>query len=171
MDFIITVNEKDEPIGLEDKEKCHDGNGILHRAFLIMVFNERGELMLARRSAKKRLWPGFLDGTVASHPREGESYEVAAFRRVKKELGITPKMIRMLFKFRYQIPYIDVGSENEICAVMSCTYEGEPKADTVEVSEFLFKNFEDVISDFKKPEYTPWMKIALEKITREQIKV
>jgi len=50
MEHIIIIDEDDNYIGEEDKEKCHDGNGILHRGFLAMVFNNAGELLLAQRS-------------------------------------------------------------------------------------------------------------------------
>lgn len=39
MEHIVIIDEKDNCIGEEEKEKCHDGNGILHRGFLAMVFN------------------------------------------------------------------------------------------------------------------------------------
>ena len=38
------------------------------------------------------LWPGDWDGTVASHPREGETYVSSAERRMPEEIGITCKM-------------------------------------------------------------------------------
>jgi hypothetical protein len=80
---IIVVDEDDNVIGEEDKEKCHDGDGILHRAFLAMVFNRAGELLLTRRSMSKKLWPQYWDGTVASHTVRGEDYEQASRRRLK----------------------------------------------------------------------------------------
>ena len=41
MQQIVIVDEDDNLIGEEEKEKCHDGNGILHRGFLVMIFNKR----------------------------------------------------------------------------------------------------------------------------------
>ena len=43
---IIIVNEKDEEIGTELKEKCHDGEGILHRAFLAIVIDSEKNIWL-----------------------------------------------------------------------------------------------------------------------------
>src|SRR3989338_2213539 len=76
MDEQITIVDKtDKAVGTEGKGKCHDGEGILHRGFLMMIFNSKGELLLAKRSKEKRLWPGFWDMSVASHVHQGESYE------------------------------------------------------------------------------------------------
>jgi len=112
VEHIVIVDENDNYVGEEEKGKCHDGKGILHRGFLIMVFNKTGELLLARRSNKKRLWPGFWDGTVASHVIEEEDYIQASKRRLLQEIGVSTDKLKYLFKFRYHIGYKDIGSEN-----------------------------------------------------------
>ena len=114
---IVIVDEHDEVIGEEDKERCHDGEGILHRGFLCMVFNKTGELYLTRRSDSKKLWPGFWDGSSASHLHQGEDYVQASRRRLREELGIAAQDIEFAFKFRYKAVYRSIGIEHEICAV------------------------------------------------------
>jgi isopentenyl-diphosphate delta-isomerase len=42
MTEVVLVNEKDEPIGQEEKMKAHL-EAKLHRAFSILVFNKAGE--------------------------------------------------------------------------------------------------------------------------------
>ena len=56
-EFVILVDGNDNPIGKEEKVKCHLPNGKLHRAFTAMIFNKEGKLLLTRRSASKMLWP------------------------------------------------------------------------------------------------------------------
>ena len=73
-EFVILVDGNDNPIGKEEKVKCHLPDGKLHRAFTALIFNKDGKLLLTKRSDSKMLWPGDWDGTVASHPREGETY-------------------------------------------------------------------------------------------------
>ena len=51
------MNENDDEVGHLDKSSCHDGDGVLHRAFSLFIFNARGERMLQQRSGEKRLWP------------------------------------------------------------------------------------------------------------------
>ena len=73
-EYVILVDNNDNPIGLEEKVKCHLPNGKLHRAFTALIFDNKGRLVLTKRSSSKMLWPGDWDGTVASHPRENETF-------------------------------------------------------------------------------------------------
>jgi len=115
--YVILVDKEDNQIGLEEKVKCHLPNGKLHRAFTALLFDEKGKLVLTKRSSSKMLWPGGWDGTFASHPTGSETHVSSAERRMPKELGITCKM-NYLMKFEYHIPYKNIGSENEICGTV-----------------------------------------------------
>jgi len=116
-EFVILVDENDNPIGSEEKVKCHLPNGKLHRAFTALLFDEEGRLVLTRRAKEKMLWPNDWDGTFASHPRESENYVSSGERRMPEELGIYGTL-DYLHKFEYHVPYKDVGSENEICGTL-----------------------------------------------------
>ena len=48
---LILVNSDDAEAGFLDKGQCHDGEGILHRAFSLFIFNSRGELLLQKRAS------------------------------------------------------------------------------------------------------------------------
>jgi isopentenyl-diphosphate delta-isomerase len=168
MEQIVIVDENDNYIGEEDKEKCHDGSGILHRGFLVMVFDRSGELFLTRRSRKKRLWPGFWDGTVASHVRKGEDYEQASKRRLTQEIGVTADSVRYLFKFHYRIGYKDLGAENEICAVTTLAgiEPGSILPDSDEISEVKTISPRLLIGEIgdNGAMYTPWLNIAVQRM-------
>jgi hypothetical protein len=47
-DQLILVDELDREIGHMRKAACHAGAGVLHRAFSLLIFNERHELLLQR---------------------------------------------------------------------------------------------------------------------------
>jgi len=164
-DLILLVDENGRPAGEEDKEKCHEGAGILHGAFLVMVFNEKGELMLARRCAGKKLWPHYWDGTLASHYRRGVARETTVGERIFQEIGVRAGRPRRLFDFRYQVAYRDIGSENEICDVFAV--DGVPAESIAlhpdEISECRCLSLEDAAGEAgKAPEIlTPWFLIAL----------
>ncbi|MDA8088262.1 MAG: isopentenyl-diphosphate Delta-isomerase [Nitrospiraceae bacterium] len=171
MKRIVMVDEDDNPIGLEEKEKCHEGDGILHRAFLGMVFNDKCEILLARRGQSKKLWPGWWDGTVASHPSEGESYEQAVARRLREELGIEAREMKFLFKFRYQARYGAVGSENELCAVLAVRVGSDricPNPE--EVSEVRFADPRKLAGEAAGL-YCPWFLLALENIDLNPLEI
>ena len=102
-EYLILVDKNDNPIGKEEKVKCHLPNGILHRAFTALLFDKNGRLVLTRRAKEKMLWPGDWDGTVASHPRESETYVSSGERRMPDELGIQCKL-EYLVKYEYHEP-------------------------------------------------------------------
>lgn len=163
-EFLILVDEKDNPIGFEEKVKCHLPNGKLHRAFTVLLFDGDGKLLLTRRSQSKMLWPGDWDGTVASHPRKSETYVSSAERRLPEEIGASCKL-DYLFKFEYHVPYKNIGSENEVCGTLighvSDSFQTKLVPD--EISEVRWMSGEELYSDMEKnPQiYCPWMVVAL----------
>ena len=52
-EYVILVDQDDNPIGKEEKVKCHLPNGKLHRAFTALIFNGEGKLLLTKRSESK----------------------------------------------------------------------------------------------------------------------
>jgi isopentenyl-diphosphate delta-isomerase len=171
-EYLILVDKNDNPIGKEEKVKCHLPNGILHRAFTALIFDKEGRLVLTKRAKEKMLWPGDWDGTVASHPRESETYVSSGERRMPEELGINCKL-DYLFKFEYHVPYKNVGSENEICGTLIGIIE-EPslcKKIEGEIDEVKLVASSELLDELnKKPEiYCPWMIIALELLDKSDI--
>ena len=164
-EFVILVDGNDNPIGKEEKVKCHLPNGKLHRAFTALLFDNDGKLVLTRRAKEKMLWPGDWDGTFASHPREGETYVSSGERRMPEELGISGKL-DYLHKFEYHVPYKHVGSENEVCGTLIGITEESEKLQKIEgeIDEIKLIAAKDLLSEInEKPEiYCPWMLIALE---------
>ena len=164
MEYLIVVDSNDNQIGTEEKVKCHLPNGKLHRAFTILLFSKDGKLLLTQRSMSKMLWPGDWDGTVASHPRQSETYVSSAERRLPQEIGITCKL-DYLFKFEYHVPYKNVGSENEICGTLIGIIEDPRKIKLMkdEISATKWVNFHELLAEIKKSPgiFCPWMLVAL----------
>ena len=163
-EYLILVDKNDNPIGTEEKVKCHLPNGKLHRAFTVLLFNKDRNLLLTRRNSNKMLWPGDWDGTVASHPRQSETYVSSAERRLPEELGISCKL-DYLFKFEYHVPYKNIGSENEICGTLIGIVDDPSKIKLIkeEVSDIKWVTLDDLLEDVKKSPhlYCPWMIVAL----------
>ena len=164
-EFVILVDQNDNPIGKEEKVKCHLPDGKLHRAFTALLFDESGRLVLTRRAKEKMLWPGDWDGTFASHPRESETYVSSGERRMPEELGIEGEL-DYLHKFEYHVSYKDVGSENEICGTLIGVIDKSTELKEIEgeIDEIKWISSKELLSEIKaNPEiYCPWMLIALE---------
>lgn len=165
---LILVNADDEPIGHHNKAACHDGHGILHRAFSLFVFNPRGELLLQQRSRDKRLWPGYWANTCCSHPRLGESMEQATARRLEEEMGMRCDM-QFVFKFEYQADYKDLGAEHELCWVYVGQTDDDVRANTLEVADWRFVSPEALDAEMAAhPErFTPWLKMEWKRLRGE----
>jgi len=163
-EYVILVDQNDNPIGKEDKVKCHLPNGKLHRAFSALIFNGEGKLLLTKRSEGKMLWPNNWDGTVASHPRESETYVSSAERRMPEEIGIDCK-VSYVNKFEYHVPYKDIGSENEICGTLIGAIDSFDKSSLIkdEISEIKWISPDELKNELEQnmDAYCPWMVIAL----------
>jgi isopentenyl-diphosphate delta-isomerase type 1 len=80
------VNERDEVIGQLARSEVHR-RGLRHRAVHVLMFNEKGEVFLQKRSKHKDTFPQCWDSSAAGHLNPGEAYDDCAMREVKEELG------------------------------------------------------------------------------------
>jgi isopentenyl-diphosphate delta-isomerase len=170
-DYLILVDVEDNVLGYETKEKCHQGKGILHRAFSIFIFNNSLKLLVQKRSALKPLWPLYWSNSVCSHPRKGEADLEAAHRRLKEEICIeTP--LQFLFKFQYQASFKDIGSENELCSVYIGKTDVPIVANPEEIDQWNYINLEELDRDIQAhPEmYTPWFKMEWQWIRKSHMR-
>jgi len=154
---LILVDEADREIGHLNKGECHDGDGVLHRAFSLFIFNSEGELLLQQRSAEKRLWPLFWSNSCCSHPRRGETMDVATRRRLEQELGMAANF-NHLFTFQYHARYLDLGSESEICWVYIGLCDDPPRPNSTEISAVRWITANELDRELREqPEvFTPW---------------
>ena len=74
---VILVDEKDQPIGTMEKMAVHQ-KALLHRAFSVFIFNDKGEMLLQKRAANKYHSAGLWTNACCSHPRPGSDTLQAA---------------------------------------------------------------------------------------------
>ena len=165
---LILVDEQNRVTGYLDKAACHVGDGILHRAFSIFLFDERGRLLMQKRADGKLLWGGYWSNTVCSHPRKGEDEETATARRLADELHTTADLT-YLFRFQYQARFGDVGSENELCAVYAGLLEKPYTPNPTEIEETRWVGPNELDRWFAEhPEQlTPWFRMEWRRIRDE----
>lgn len=170
MEQVILVNENDEEVGLEEKVTAHLDTGKLHRAFVVFIFNDKKETLIAKRSDGKMLWPLFWDSACVSHPRKDESYEKAGERRLAEELGFSCEL-EVVDKFQYQEKYKNIGSENEVCATLVGSYTGKIEPNKEEIADFKWISLKDLQEDINMngEKYAIWFKIAFGRLIKQGV--
>ena len=165
---VIAVDANDDARGLVNRLEAHTGDGVRHRAFTALVFDPDDRLLLAQRSPRKRLWDTFWDGTVASHPHEGQTQIEAARERLDAELGIAPTQyddLRVTDRFEYKRYYHDEGVEHEVCAVLQLTLDDRTLApDEREVAGLAWVPYERLREHpqwYRQLRLCPWFEIAM----------
>ena len=102
-----------------------------HRAVHILLFNEKGELFLQKRSRWKDRHPLAWDSSAAGHVEAGEDYDATAVREVWEEIGLRLAAVpKRLFK-------IDARPETdqEFVWVYRCESEGPFKLHPDEIDQ------------------------------------
>lgn len=113
------VNERDEVISQAPRKEVH-ARGLWHRAVHVLVFNQRGEVFLQKRSMLKDTAKGKWDSSSSGHLDSGEEYDDCAVRELREEIGLAvTKSPERLFK-------VDACAETgwEFCWAYRCQSEG-----------------------------------------------
>lgn len=158
--MLILVDDNDVPTGeYADKGECHFGEGLHHRAFVVVLKNNRNEVLLQHR--KHVRWDRFWDVSAISHvlhfPDRNETYAEAGNRSLIDEMGIDNVKLEKISGFNYFAKYHS-HCENEYCAVLVGEYDGQvaPSPDLVYEYRWL-PEAEFIIDTQRNPEkYTPW---------------
>ncbi len=92
------VDAADQVIGQEKRSEVHR-QGLRHRSVHVLIFNERGEIFLQKRSMQKDTFPGRWDSSASGHLDCGEDYDICAARELREELGVeVGQPLKRLFK-------------------------------------------------------------------------
>jgi len=156
---VILVDVLDNQLGLMPKMEAHE-KAVLHRAFSVFIFNDKGELMLQQRAAHKYHSPLLWTNTCCSHQRDGESNIEAGKRRLIEEMGFKTNL-KEIFSFVYKAPFDNGLTEHELDHVMIGNFNGTPKINTDEVASYKWMTLEAVKKNIElQPKlYTAWFKI------------
>jgi isopentenyl-diphosphate Delta-isomerase len=163
METVILVNTADQPVGRMEKFEAHQ-RGLLHRAFSVFLFNERGETLLQQRAAGKYHSPLLWTNSCCSHQREGESNLEAATRRLYEELGIDPSQVSELkdsFNFIYRAEFENGLTEHELDHVILGRFDGSVTLNIEEVEAVRWISMPDLTRemDAHPEQFTAWFQI------------
>ncbi len=174
MELLEVLNENGEPTGeILDKNKIHK-EGKYHKEVALILLNDRGEILLQKRSSTKEIEPDKW-AWHGGHVIAGETDIEAIIRETKEELGITlnKNQINLLIKLKrdkfpnrqftiayYSICNLDINDFNI------------QKEELSEIKWFSFEKFKDMIYNshpdimFKNNENTNKIISALETIIK-----
>jgi isopentenyldiphosphate isomerase len=115
-ELLDIVNDEDVVTGQVMRSKVHE-LGLQHRGVHVFLFTPDGRLLIQKRSKDRAAFPSAWDCSVSEHIKAGESYDDAAIRGMKEELGIGKIEVQPVVKFK-----MNYGpNDNEI----SMVYRGE----------------------------------------------
>jgi isopentenyl-diphosphate delta-isomerase len=166
MEEVILVDEAGREIGSAEKLAAHRDGGRLHRAFSIVLFSPRGEMLLQRRATRKYHFGGLWTNACCGHPRPGEPLEKAARRRLREELGVDAEL-REVFSFVYSAEDEGSGlSEREFDHVLVGELDGAAQPDPEEIDALRWIDCAELERDLaERPEcYTPWFSRLVERL-------
>jgi isopentenyl-diphosphate delta-isomerase len=171
MEQLILVDRNDNPIGTCEKLEAHQ-KALLHRAFSILLFNEKGEMLLQKRFSGKYHSGGLWTNACCGHPRPGEETQSAATRRMMEELGMTCPLNES-FSFYYKVPFDNGLTEHEFVHVYRGFYDGSFNPNPEEVEDLNWVALEDLKQDIERNphHYTTWFRLYCEEQWGELIRM
>lgn len=166
---VILVDENDREMGSEEKIKAHEDGGKLHRAFSVFIFNSKGEMLLQKRAVSKYHFGGLWTNTCCSHPHPGDPIEKTVHEKLKQEMGFDIEL-KEVFTFIYRAEFDNGLTEHELDHVFIGKFDGEPQPNPEEADDWKWVNVEELQRDVKEnpDNYTPWFRIALERVLSEK---
>ena len=150
MEEMIDVVDEEDNVLMPVTWKEMNEKSLLHRAANIFVFNSKDMIFLHRRNRNLPLYPGMYDVKVGGVVQAGESYEEAARRELKEELGIEGTKLEYLFDLKFRSQH-----NNNNRKVFRCVYDGRIKLQPEEVEEGKFVSLEEAKKMLEQGKLSP----------------
>jgi len=170
-ELILLVDRNDNESGYGEKLQVHR-DGLLHRAFSIFIFNQKGEVLIQKRHSGKYHSPGLWSNTCCSHQKAGETLEQAVHSRLKHEMGFDTEL-HEVFSFIYRVEFDNGLTENEFDHVFFGHYNGPVSPEPSEVDEYRWVSMDELKDEMKlHPEnFTYWLKNCINKVSEHLPKI
>lgn len=153
----------------QTREFCHtEIPGCYHKSVWIWIVNDKGEILVQKRSSLKKKSPNKWDMPSAGHVDAGETLLQACVRETKEELGLDTR--ENDFVFLKEMLNHKGWEFNEIYLLKTTAKIEEFVLQKEEVSEVKYFNYDEFIkllysNDFAphSKDYKDWVKIELKK--------
>lgn len=161
VELVVLCAEGGEALGTHPKATVHHRDTPLHLAFSCYVFDRAGRVLVTRRAAVKKTWPGVRTNTCCGHPGPGEALPAAIRRRLRDELGLRGAgevaVELVLPRFRYRATMADGTVENELCPVYRAVVDDVSTApDPAEVDDAWWVPWAEFAAAPPADPLSPW---------------
>lgn len=158
---VILVDFEDRETGTAPKLEAHR-RALMHRAFSVIVRDDRGWLLLQRRASGKYHSPGLWSNSCCGHPRPGEELAAAARRRLHEELGFGCEL-RPVGRLHYAVDFDNGLSENEVVTLFAGRHVGTVPFDRTEVEEIRWVELSRLLAELStSPDtFTYWFRLYM----------
>ena len=158
----IIVDENDRISGQDSKINCHIGEGRLHRAFSVLIFDLDNRLLIQQRADEKITFPSIWANSCCSHPlyqngeEEGiEGAKKAAVRKMIQELGIQDGLIQsndlnFITKMHYRARADKKWIEHEVDYIFAIKVDVDINPNTNEIQKTRYVNQKELNNLFDK---------------------
>ncbi|MET7681804.1 NUDIX domain-containing protein [Streptomyces sp. NPDC005423] len=134
-EILDVVDERDRVTGQAPRGQVY-AQGLRHRAVFVQARDGAGRVFVHRRTPTKLVFPSLYDMFVGGVVGTGESYDDAALREAREELGV-PGLPRPAFLFKFL--YDDGAGRTWWSAVyeVHCELPVDPQTEEVDWHDFL----------------------------------
>ncbi|MEM1433854.1 MAG: NUDIX domain-containing protein [Pseudomonadota bacterium] len=151
-------------LGLKTRSEVHQ-TGALHKAVHVFLFRSDRKLLIQQRSSTKDVSPSLWDLSAAEHLQPGETFEAAAIRGVREELGIHLVAVEPVGEprtFRLTLPEQGINDHEQQMHFKVITDE-LPRIAEDEVSDIIYVTRDELTTHIERNtlEITPWFRDSL----------
>ena len=118
-ELIDVLDKQGNKTGIIKKKSEIKKDGDYHRAIAVLIINNKNEILMQKRSSRKRIYPNLWSIFVKGHVQSGESSIDACIRELSEEVGINIEQDEL--KYLYTI-FEEVIKENFIERIFYDTY-------------------------------------------------
>jgi isopentenyl-diphosphate delta-isomerase len=154
--YVVLVDNQDNRLGIMEKLEAHQ-KGLLHRAFSVLIYNSKNELLIQQRALDKYHSGGLWTNATCSHPMDGESIVEAGYRRLFEEMGIHAAL-EVIGCFVYKADFTNGLVEHEYDYVLKGFSDAIPQINIDEVNDYRWISLIDLQNEIElSPEkFTFW---------------
>ncbi len=144
-------------------------DGVLHRAFSVLIFNDRGDYLLQQRAVEKYHSGGLWSNACCGHPTWSTETAQQAGQRLQEEMGFRTAL-SPLFSFIYHASLPNGLTEHEFDHVFTGQYDGEIPFNPAEVMAVRWISREALLREIAdRPEtFSVWFRLLVDQLERQK---